>query len=411
MRRFFTYLACQLKRVAKGSVAVLVLCAILTGCLIVLCREMTREQEAEAASFDLEIGIVGNMEDTMLQIGVYALQNLDASSFYVKFTPMSEDEAESRLKAGELSGYVYIPDSFVEDVMSFKVTPLTFYFHSNPTSLGPKLVHRMVEIIASYISECQCGVYGTEYYGLELDEYFDYNRVDALNIKYISFLITRDNAFDVNVVKSPDELSVPAYYVCAISVLLIMLIGITAAPIFAAKKMSLPRLLKANGMGSVRQILSEYISFTLLLFVASSIMMLGVGAYVTGAHINLDGLFIADMGDVVALTLKLFPVCMTVGAMQLLLYELTDNLLNAVVLQFTVALSLGYISGCFYPSYFFPESVQTLSALLPVGACMNYLSDFFLPRTGATVLPLAWTAALLALTCAVRRANLKGGRP
>ncbi len=411
MRRFFTYLACQLKRVAKGSVAVLVLCAILTGCLIVLCREMTREQEEEAAGFDLEIGIVGNMEDTMLQVGVYALQNLDASSFYVKFTPMSEEEAKAKLKSSELSGYVYIPDSFVEDVMNFKVTPVTFYFHSNPTSLGPKLVHRMVEIVASYISECQCGVYGTEYYGRELGEQFDYNRMDALNIEYIGFLITRNHAFDVNIVKSPDELSIAAYYVCAIAVLLIMLIGITAAPVFAARKMSLPRLLKANGMGSARQILSEYISFTLLLFAAGSVMILGVGAYITGAHIHLEGLFIADMRDVFALALKLFPVCMTVGAMQLLFYELTDNLLNAVVLQFTVALSLGYISGCFYPSYFFPESVQTLSATLPVGACMNYLSDFFLPRAGAAVLPLIWTAALLALTCAVRRANLKGGRP
>ena len=410
MRRFFAYLRCQLKRTAKGSIAVLVLCAVLTGCLVILCREMTKEEAEKQAAFDLEIGIVGNMEDTLLQVGVYALQNLDASSFYVHFTPMDEETAKERLEKNELSGYVYIPDSFVSDLMNFKITPLTFYFHSNPTSLGPKLVHRMVEIVASYITECQCGVYGTEYYGRELGEVFDYNRVDALNIEYISFLITRDNAFDVNIVKSPDELTMPAYYVCAITVLLIMLIGICTAPVFAAKKMSPCRLLRANGTGAVPQIISEYLSFTLLLFAGGTVMVLGVGAYITGAHINLPGLLIADMGDVFAYVFRLIPVCMVISAMQMLLYELTDNLLNAVVLQFVVILSLGYISGCFYPSYFFPEGVQKLSALLPVGASMNFLSDFFLAKAGVIVLPFLWCAVLLTVLCIVRTINLKGGR-
>lgn len=410
MRRFFAYLKCQLKRTAKGSIAVIALCAILTGCLVVLCREMTKKEAEKQADLELEVGIVGNMEDTMLQIGVYALQNLDASSFYVHFTPMDEETAKERLENNEIGGYVYIPDSFVSDLMNFKITPLTFYFHSNPTSLGPKLVHRMVEIVASYITECQCGVYGTEYYGRELGENFDYNRVDALNIEYISFLITRNHAFDVNIVKSPEELTMPAYYTCAITVLLLMLIGICAAPVFAARKMSPCRLLRANGMGSVPQVLSEYLSFTLLLFAGVTIMVLGVGSYIVNAGINLPGLFIADMSDVFAFVFKLIPVCMVISAMQMLLYELTDNLLNAVVLQFVAAISLGYASGCFYPSYFFPESVQKLSALLPVGASMNFLSDFFLARAGAVILPIIWCIVLMVALCVARSFNMKGGR-
>ncbi len=410
MRRFFAYVRCQLKRTVKGSIAVIALCAILTGCLVVLCREMTKEEAEKQAAFDLEIGIVGNMEDTMLQVGVYALQNLDASSFYVHFTPMDEETAKTRLENNEISGYVYIPDSFVSDLMNFKITPLTFYFHSNPTALGPKLVHRMVEIVASYITECQCGVYGTEYYGRELGEFFDYNRVDALNIEYISFLITRNHAFDVNIVKSPEELTMPAYYTCAIAVLLLMLIGICAAPVFAARKMSPCRLLRANGMGAFPQVLSEYLSFTLLLFAGGAIMVLGVGSYIVGAGVNLPGLLIADMKDVFAFVFKLIPVCMVISALQMLLYELTDNLLNAVVLQFVVTISLGYISGCFYPSYFFPESVQKLSALLPVGASMNYLSDFFLAKSGVIFIPLIWCIVLIAALCIARTLNMKGGR-
>ena len=139
-------------------------------------------------------------------------------------------------------------------------------------------------------------------------------------------------------------------------------------------------------------------------------MVLGVGSYIVGAGVSLPGLLIADMKDVFAFIFKLIPVCMVVSAMQLLLYELTDNLLNAVVLQFVVTISLGYISGCFYPSYFFPESVQKLSALLPVGASMNYLSDFFLAKAGVIFIPLLWCIVLVGALCIARTLNMKGGR-
>ena len=410
MRRFFRYLTAQLKRTAKGSIAVLLLCAILTVCLMCVTRAATDEAAKKKAAFDLEIGIVGDMENTFLKMGVYALQNLDASSVYVKFTTMDESTAMERLEKREIIGYVFVPESFVEDVMSYKNTPVTFVTLANPTSLAPKLVNRMVEIVSTYITECQCGVYGNEEYARELGTYVDYSKLDTLNIEYITFLITRDSAFDINVISSPDELSDTAYYVCAIGTLMIMLIGITASPVFAARKMSLPRLLRSGGLGSGAQIAAEYISFTLLLFFCTFMMTAGLGTYIIAAEINVEGLALAGMNDVLGFAFKLFPVCMTVAAMQMLLFELTDSLLNAVILQFVCAVSLGYISGCFYPSYFFPESVQALAAVLPVGSAMNYAGSFFLPSHGSIVLPLVWTAVFLILTAVARGANMKGGR-
>ena len=410
MNKFFSYFVCQLKRTAKGGLATLTVCIIIAIALIFAVKGFVSAQTAEDAEMVLTIGIVGDMEDNFLSLGVYALQNLDSSSIYVDFIVLEEKEASEKLWDGSLTGYVLIPEGFTESIMTGENYPLTFVSKANPATLGPKLINRMIEIVATYISESQCGIYGTDEYSYKLGEYFDYNDLSALNFNYISKLIQRDTAFDINVVESPDGLSLAAYYTSAIALLLIMLIGITCAPMFSKRSLSLSRLLKSNGLGEVSQTLCEYSAFVLLVFICASVIISALGIYVCETELSVKGLEYLTSGDVLLFALRLLPACILICAMQFLIYELSDNLLAAVTMQFICAISLAYITGCFFPSYFFPEAVRALAARLPSGMAFNYIASFFSPADANIFVMLAFSAVMLALNVFVRKLKIKGGK-
>ena len=62
-----------------------------------------------------------------------------------------------------------------------------------------------------------------------------------------------------------------------------------------------------------------------------------------------------------------------ISTMQAFLYELVTNVVNGVLLQFVVAVSMAYISGCIYPLSFFPQVVQRVAAYSPAGVALRYM--------------------------------------
>ncbi len=410
MNKFFAYLGCQLRRTAKGGIQAAVVCAIIAVTLVFALHGFSQAQKEQEMEMVLTIGIVGDMEDNFLSLGVYALQNIDSSSIYVDFVVLEKDEANEKLWDGTISGYVLIPEGFTESIMTGENYPLTFVSKANPATLGPKLINRMIQVVATYISESQCGIYGTDEYSYTLGEYFDYNDLSALNFNYIAKIVQRDNAFDINVVESPDGLSLAAYYTSAISLLLIMLVGITCAPMFSKRSLSLSRLLKSNGFGEVAQTVCEWAAFVLLVFVCVAVIVSALGIYINVTGLAVDGLEELTGGDVAVFALRLLPACILICAMQFLIYEISDNLLASVTMQFICAISLAYITGCFFPSYFFPEAVRALAARLPSGMAFNYIAAFFSPADSGIIGILAASIALLLASVFIRSLKIKGGK-
>ena len=71
---------------------------------------------------------------------------------------------------------------------------------------------------------------------------------------------------------------------------------------------------------------------------------------------------------------KLIPALLVITALQFLIYEFSTGLIGGVLAQFLGAVALAYVSGCFYPISFFPDVIQTFSAVLPTGAARSYVS-------------------------------------
>ena len=105
---------------------------------------------------------------------------------------------------------------------------------------------------------------------------------------------------------------------------------------------------------------------------------------------------------------QLLPVMLMFTAMALLGHELAGNMVSGLLLQFLLTVGMGYVSGCFYPSGFFPETIQLAGRILPSGVALNYAARCM---SGKLCLQEAFEVGLyafgfIALTCMLRRKKL-----
>ena len=104
------------------------------------------------------------------------------------------------------------------------------------------------------------------------------------------------------------------------------------------------------------------------------------------------------------------PAAAMISSMQLFLYECVEGTVSGVLLQFVAAISISYISGYFYPSGFFPATVQKIALALPGGAAFSYAKRAFAGEvTSGYLLPVLGYTVLFTVLCAVvRKIRLRG---
>ncbi len=98
------------------------------------------------------------------------------------------------------------------------------------------------------------------------------------------------------------------------------------------------------------------------------------------------------------------PVAAMFAAMQLFLFEAAEGIVNGILLQLICGIGMGYLSGYFYPSAFFPETMRALGELLPSGAAARFAQAGALGKIPAAswAAVFGWLAAFLTLTVLVR---------
>ena len=162
--------------------------------------------------------------------------------------------------------------------------------------------------------------------------------------------------------------------------------------------------LSADGLGAAAQVFCEFLAFFLLLLCA-----LAAAGLLAFLLLGRFGVVIPELqrteGFALSLLPALLPPALMLGAFQFLLYELSGSAVSGILLQFLSAVLQGYLSGCFYPSSFFPEGLRRLGALLPAGVGMEYLRAALLalPENPARVLVWSYFLLFLLLSLLLRR--------
>ncbi len=387
MSRFISYTKVQFKRVLRIFPLTFLMTVVLAAVILMIFWLQMQMQEHSAENQKVILGVVGESNGEYMGFGLYTLQNVDSSRFSIDIQQLeNEDEAREKLVNGEIGGYLFIPHGFMQSVIegSNKTVKLVI----NKSGLYADIISELSKAVSKAITESQAGVfalqecYAANGYPREIK-----SDSQELNMSYFDLILGREELYGIEEYSGNPEIGFDRYYICAGLVLFMMLCGMNGAVFLIRGDNSLSSLLRLRGISPLLQCAGEFFAY----YVPNA-------AAVFAVCIVLHA-FGYDPGIAEPL---LVLVC--IAAMQYLMFSIVSRLTEGLMLNFILTAALGYISGCFYPIGFFPESIQALSSMQPVGASVNLLQE----QAAGCVSPagvfiiLAWSAVLFALAVTVR---------
>lgn len=312
----------------------------------------------------IQIGIVGESDIKRLQMGFMALENFDETKHIFNFQLMSEKEAITALNNDDILAYLIFPDTFIDNILAGNVKTVSFVTKSSVSGLDLLLKEEFTKAVSVLLEEAQKGVYGIQFL-LDNNGFSRYSLkyLNEMNIEYISFIINRNLMYEVEEIGVGEKLNFIEYIISGLIVFLLMLFFLPFTFLFTQKDYSLNQLLQANGISSIKQILSEAFALTTFQSIYIFIIFLLVKLFFSKILPALLPSFIA-----------LFFLIFLFSCFTLFICEISGNILNSIILQFLLTVFLCYISGCFYPIFTMPKIFQQVSCILPTGRSFRLIA-------------------------------------
>jgi len=410
---FIKYFLVQIKRVLHRFPAVFSGTLLLVGSLALVLLAMVDNANSGEKQTMVEVGVAGDVDNDYVDMAMVALRSMDESRFAVNLEIMEEKEARERLLEGKLSAYFVIPEGLVEAIMYGKDFKIKYYTCKGQAGLGTVLINEFSDVLYRLLTKSQNGIYGMQdlckEYGVS-DEVF-WQGTEDLNITYITFLLERQNVFEIEELGISNQLSMTGYYICSFVIVFFMLFGLNGCALFINQDVALKKLLASQGCSSFVQVISEFLSYSLLLIVSALGILSAVGVVCDANYIRTDEWNFVDFFTVGRFGIQLIPVMCMFTAMAMLGHELAGNMVSGLLLQFLLTVGLGYMSGCFYPSSFFPEAIQIMGGILPSGVALDYASKCMLGKMGwqEILMVMLYSILFLTLTCLFRKREVAYG--
>lgn len=405
------YAKLQLKRAWKLYPSILAITAVTVSVILLIGAIALRGFLHGEDKKKFSIGIVGDVTDTYLGIGITALQNMDSSRFSFSFVEMEKDEAEEALKKQQICGYVHAPEKFIDNIMNGENVPATFITLGGAERIGTVLTGEIAQMVSDIVTECQRSMYAMQDAAREKGETDGlWDKVKDMNIRYIEDFLFRTSSYKVESLGIANDVSMGGYYICGMMIFFLLLWGISSGRFMMGRSLALKRQLSACGMGAVRQILCEYFAFFSITFLTLLLFSVCAGFLTMQEIQGIPELLGATFFTPMQFVFMAIPVILMLTSMQTALYEMTTGTVSSILLQFLMAFGMGYFSGCLYPSTFFPETIQKIGGLLPSGIGFSYLRQAMhtIPDGRTWIILLVYTVVFLGITVWIRKCRMAG---
>lgn len=400
MKRYF---GLQAKRFARVLPAAILTGAILVGMMLLAYGGVLQSYMQDEENSRMRIGIVGTAEDKLLQLGISAISSMDSSRFVFELISMEEPQAERELKAGEIVAYVAFPDGFMESALHGVVPPIQYVSRPAAQGIVSMLKDEIAGMISDIVAAAQKGVYGIygALHNMNLPNKAATLTADS-SIRYVQFILNRAQMYQAENLGISDGLGFSGHLVCGVTVLILLLMAVPFGCVLIEKNLAHSHVSKAKGVGIFTQFSCQFFAYF------ASFLVLGLGMltamHFAGSLPAMEGLPIFNLGDLP----RFVPVLFMTAAMSFLFFELATDMVEGILLQFFSSVLLCFFSGCLYPAYFFPESVQKIAGVLPTGLSRAYLEGALGGADNAHLFwgIFAYSLFFCALALLVRRARL-----
>ncbi len=370
------YVFLQIKRMAKALPQITAITVILLIGLTAILYGLLTLFVNESGNQRFTIAVAGDTDNEYFRLGMTAMQVLDETRFSIEFAEMSEQDAQKALEKGQISAYVVIPKDFVKQALYGNIEPITYVTSAGMSGVTDLFKREITTLVTNMVVDSQKGAYGL--YDALADKGLQdqANRhMSQISIEYAELIFKRHQLYEVEELGISDGLSTPEYYVCAVLLVLLVLIGLPFATVYIKRDYAFHRVLASRGYSAGRQLLSELPSHLLALLsqVAVILVFTCVALRFFSSSDNSSDMFVILSRVVI----RVLPITVMLSAFNMMMFELADTIVSGLLLHFFVVVALCYISGCLYPIHAFPTAVQTLSSFLPTGMAREYLASAF----------------------------------
>lgn len=374
----------RLLRLVPGAAALmLVLAAALT---LLVSGFVSANQRNTTTRF--RIAICGDLDDNLLRLGFSALQTFDESRFAMEITQMPLEEAKEALRNSEIAAYVVFPEGFSTDAQQGVLQPLEFV--TSPDAQGMVLLFKteLTDMVGDILLSAQRSVFGAAGFMRQNghgDKVSWYRNEFAIEYGTLAFL--RGNLTKTENLGIGGAENLLSYLACGLSVVFLCLCCLSFAPVMVLDNTGYRRMLCARGFSAGKQGFLDYLAEAA-----------GLAALVAAvAALPLVFALCKGISLPVSLLWGIPAVIVTVAALSFFFYSLSGDLIGGVLLQFLSLVSLGFLSGCMYPGFFFPTAVQKLGDWLPMGLCRRWLMSCLAGKAEDSLL---WAMAGVTLAAA-----------
>ena len=377
----------QLRRFAHRlpGMACMAICLLL-GVVIALNVTVNTLSNSETQK-RFPVALCGNTDDPFLEMGLQLLTGFDSSRFTIELLPMDREEAEQALSRGEVAACVIIPEGFMDAAMTGRLMPLEFVSTARASGLVSLFKEEMTQAISQYILASQKGVFGIE--NAVRDGLITWDSgadMNELALRYVEQILIRDRLYTLEALGVADRLPLDRYLLCGLGILLACLCCLSFGPLLLSRDTALERMLWSRGEHpftlAARTFLAYFLNICVLLL-----------PLLTGLLLLFPGERAATAGEAL---LRILPVVLCVASLSFFLYALAEELIGGMLLQFFAVLGLCFVSGCMYPVYFFPSSIQQAAQWLPTGLARSQLASCLTGHSSAATVwaLLGWCVLL-----------------
>ncbi len=358
MRTFFVYLSLELKKTIKSVpyfFAGAIVLALFTGTIAFSAGKLLY---GESSVRTIEVGVVMPGEDVLANKAMKMIESLDSVGSLCHFTYLEEEEGLHRLKNGEIFALMKLPEGLVEGIMDGTNLPVTVVF-SEHSGLEAAVFRELTEAGSSILDTSQAGIYAADAYlyaqgagaMVPLAE-------EELNRLFLSYALSRSVYFRQETVSAVQDVGTAVYFAISSAVMLLLFLGIPAAPLCRPLSPVLRQKLTLLGIGRWKQTAVRLLCLGSLLLLVSLLPCLWC---VSRGYVE------RSIGNAAMWIL----ICMTAAAWIQMFYELCRNTAAAILFLFTTTAVMIFISGGLLPSVFLPEAVSRIGAWTPAAFLMD----------------------------------------
>lgn len=369
------YLRLQCKRVLRLFPLFFLISAIFFAGLSAVYFAFINMDNNSEKNQKFKIAIAGDPGEQYLDMGIAALQSMDSTRFALDIITLDESQAASQLQKGEISAYAVFPENFIDDALNGIINPIRFVTTTSSTNLISMFKDEITTAVTDIMTQSQSGSYGV-YDALKENGYKKQasKHLNKLSIEYIDVILERSSIYKTQELGIDNGVKLPQYLFCSLTVLYVCIMVLPFAYLYVKKDNSLVTLLYSKGFSASKQVFAEYTAFCgMILFVFLLVMGILSGVLKLLSNLEIQN-FVFDI-SLVQIAKYILPIILAISSFGFLIYEFSDNLIGGILTHFFLTIFLCYASGCIYPTYMLPQTLQVLAKILPFGIARSFLTS------------------------------------